>query len=321
MILGVTNMHDIGAGQLKLYLGEDDSSSNAYLLGLVNIAAFVAQSMKETIKYDACDENSWDLVNGKYPISNACGQLGQSYQDYTCSSEEAHMQCDIDIDMEITATTNAKWYGAPGPMKCGPKSKYPTTGFWDYSMQCNKPWDSPPAFCSDYEGQVAGGENPTTTANSNGRTDVEGCCWWGRGVIQTTGRCNFGKLNYFMGERAANEGRTSPYPTINFCRNPEAICSNPDHPELKWIAGLFYWMNSVQTYESGDYIYMERLKAFVIGGMTDVSFIDSVSGIVNRGCHNPPCQTGPVDGNAERRDNFAKALAAFGVISRRMLRN
>ena len=29
------------------------------------------------IQYDACDENSWDFVNGKYPLSNACGQLGQ----------------------------------------------------------------------------------------------------------------------------------------------------------------------------------------------------------------------------------------------------
>ena len=49
-------------------------------MGLVNIAAFLAQSMKETIKYDACDENNWDIIDGKYPLSNACGQLGQSYQ-------------------------------------------------------------------------------------------------------------------------------------------------------------------------------------------------------------------------------------------------
>lgn len=31
---------------------------------------------------DACDENSWDRVGDEkmYPISNSCGQLGQSYQ-------------------------------------------------------------------------------------------------------------------------------------------------------------------------------------------------------------------------------------------------
>ena len=30
---------------------------------LVNLAAFLAQSMKETIRYDACDENNWDSTN------------------------------------------------------------------------------------------------------------------------------------------------------------------------------------------------------------------------------------------------------------------
>ena len=60
----------------KFYIGEDVTNGHVY--GLVNIAAFLAQSMKETIKYDACDENSWDLVGGKYPLSNACGQLVSS---------------------------------------------------------------------------------------------------------------------------------------------------------------------------------------------------------------------------------------------------
>ena len=40
--------------------------------------------------------------------------------------------------------------------------------------------------------------------NGANRTDVEGCCWWGRGVIQiqTTGVCNYGMLNYYLGKRA-----------------------------------------------------------------------------------------------------------------------
>jgi len=81
--------------------------------------------------------------------------------------------------------------------------------------------------------------------NKTGRTDTEGCCWWGRGVIQTTGRCNFGKLNYYMGKRGADENRTVLYPDMDFCKNPEAICE-PDSPApLKWIAGFFYWLNDV----------------------------------------------------------------------------
>jgi hypothetical protein len=80
--------------------------------------------MKETIQYDACDgkkysilpvpfklsllltlknpvaiENSWDLVDGKYPLSNACGQLGQKYDEYHCSEEEKHMECPVDPNM------------------------------------------------------------------------------------------------------------------------------------------------------------------------------------------------------------------------------
>ncbi|MCS6902175.1 MAG: hypothetical protein NZX77_20725 [Polyangiaceae bacterium] len=43
-------------------------------------------------------------------------------------------------------------------------------------------------------------------------------------------------------------------------------------------------------------------------------FIDAVSGMVNRGFHNPPCGTGPVDGGPERRANFDKVLKAMGLL-------
>lgn len=49
------------------------------------------------------------------------------------------------------------------------------------------------------------------------------------------GICNFGMLNYFLGKRAADEGRESRYPHIDFCKDPGAICSREEHPELKWI--------------------------------------------------------------------------------------
>ena len=58
----------------------------------------------------------------------------------------------------------------------------------------------------------------------------------GRGVIQTSGVCNFGKLNYFLGKRASDDSRESRYPTIDFCKDPEAICSNKNYPELKWVS-------------------------------------------------------------------------------------
>ena len=120
---GLKIMQEVGVAGLKIYLGghENDSPLNnesnydcphCYMYGLINVAAFLAQAMKETIRYDACDENSWDRVGEDlmYPISNSCGQLGQSYQDYHCSEEERHMECPVDPQMTITAMTNAKWW-------------------------------------------------------------------------------------------------------------------------------------------------------------------------------------------------------------------
>jgi len=312
---GLKIMHSQGIAGRKLYVGGDDRSCrHCHMYGLVNVAAFLAQAMKETIRYDACDENSWDRVgrDKRYPISNSCGQLGQSYQDYHCSDEEKHMECQVDPEMTITAVTNARWWGAPGPLTCGPKSKYPQTGYWDYTGVCDDKWANPPKFCTAYEGQKGGTTvNDVAYANGAGRTDVEGCCWWGRGVIQTTGICNFGKLNYFLGKRAADEGREAKYPDIDFCRDPEAICSSKEHQELKWIAGFFYWVESVQAYDEGGWSYVEELHKFVNEGMQDDAFINAVSGIVNRGCHNPPCGTGDLDGGPERVENFQKVLSAL----------
>jgi len=312
LLAGLRVMYNDGVANKYFFMGDDTPNGHKY--GLVNIAAFLAQSMKETIQYNACDENSWDLVNGVYPVSNACGQLGQSYQDYKCSAEEAHMECPVNPNMKIKATTNAKWYGAPAPLYCGPKTDYPFTGFWDHAAECNKPWANPPEYCSEYDGQIAGAfNNNSPIPNSSGRTDVEGCCFWGRGVIQTTGVCNFGKLNYYLGARAASEGREARYPDINFCEQPDAICASEEHKELKWIAGMFYWVESLQSYNVGGWNYIDELKKYVDNGMSGNSFIDAVSGIVNRGCHDPPCATGDVDGKADRATNFYKVLSEFDI--------
>ena len=54
---------------------------------------------------------------------------------------------------------------------------------------------------------------------------------------------------------------------------------------------------------------MDQLHAFVDGGYSDYSFINAVSGIVNRGCHDPPCGTGEVDGVLERSGYFSTVLS------------
>jgi len=340
MIQGVKDMYERGVGGQRFWLGNDGEQNPDY--GLVNIAAFIAQSMKETIRYDVCDENNWDATTG-YAASNACGQLGQSYQNYNCAAGEEHMQCEVDPDMMIRASTSATWYGAPGPMFCAPRSVVPEAPKWSMSGSWCNPSNNydtnmtVPEFvdymnsgegCRDYEGQKDGKwefcpdggcpNHPAPAFGREARTDVEGCCWWGRGVIQTTGVCNFGKFNYFMGAKAAARGADALFPDIDFCRTPDAICTSTEHPELKWIAGLFYWMKEVQDYNQDGWSYQQALKDFVDGGFkglgTDSGLIRSVSGIVNRGCHNPPCAAGAVDGGAERAANFKKVLEAIGVV-------
>merc|ERR1712038_1055672 len=355
--MAVREMATRGVGAVRLWVGEGQN----HVYGLVNIAAFLAQCMKETIQYDACDENNWSdnsvvqKVGGTvYSSVSACGQLSQSYQDYRCTAEEdalagGQMACSVDPNMALRARTRADWYGAPPQMFCAPRSRVPKAPRWNYQPWCNPnvpPEEQPfpddvdldtyfayvnnASQCRDYVGMKAGGWtfSGCSAAGCEGseaplfgqpvaRTDVGGCCWWGRGVIQTTGVCNFGKLNYYLGKRAADEGRESLFPLVDFCQNPGSICQPGAPPELKWIAGFFYWLNAVQPYSSGDWNYFDKLRSWVDGGMNlaDTSFIDGTSGIVNRGCHDPPnCGTGDLHGGGARRENFKKVLQAMRLV-------
>merc|ERR1712072_1293705 len=153
LIAAVEKMTNTGIGEYKLLGGLSDAEAN---YALVNIAAFLAQSMHETIQYDACDENNWDQTTS-YTSANACGQLGQSYQNYNCPAGEEHMQCDVDPDMELVATTHAKWYGAPGPMLCAPKSKVPHAPKWNHgSPWCSKFDERTPFTGDDFFANVRG---------------------------------------------------------------------------------------------------------------------------------------------------------------------
>ncbi|PSW67651.1 chitodextrinase, partial [Photobacterium kishitanii] len=88
--------------------------------------------------------------------------------------------------------------------------------------------------------------------------------------------------------------------------------------EIKWIAGLFYWVTSVQAYsnDGGPYEgwnYYNELKRYVDSGLKGTEFIDDVSGIVNRGCPDSSCSTGAVHNVKERQDNFKLVLKKLGL--------
>ncbi len=345
-------MATTGIGNKVFHVGTNPKA------GLVNIAAFLAQAMQETIQYDACDENNWSIGLGvpNYPASAACGQAGQDYQQYHCSNAEKNLECPIDPAMIMKARTSAKWYGAPAPLFCAPKSLTGnTTPRWDYGGWCDpnisrtipsdatawinaNPKRPETLTCEAYQGQKAGSftfaectnnscwnTNNVDTAGGRRYSDVEGCCWWGRGVIQTTGPCNVGKLNYYLAGREYNNGSpiqtntAATYKDLNFCTNPEIIC-DPAHPELKWIAGMLYWMQSVQTvYGAWDYIALLERDAEAIfttpSGPEAKSLIDATSGMVNRGCPLLSCPSSGAVHEADKRfDNFKKAMGILKTI-------
>merc|ERR1712096_363542 len=85
-----------------------------------------------------------------------------------------------------------------------------------------------------------------------------------------------------------SEGRDALFPDIDFCKRPDRICNSTEHPDLKWVAGFFFFVKEIQMYPADDkyhFDYTAELKAFTDkGNIDDVAFINKVSGIVNRGC-------------------------------------
>jgi len=352
-LTGLNSMHNVGVAGEKFWLMDPTASDEQNAMyAKVAIAAFLSQSMQETIRFDACDENNWSEVkygaDVDYPMTASCGQLGQKYADYgtnPTSGRDHAYSCPRDNKMEQTATTHAKWYGAPAPIFTAPDAVLEEQGLlvngkvgrWTNSGHCNT---VPTAIdtskevferddCKVYVGQKAGSFIWDGTDQS-----VEGCGWWGRGVIQTTGRQNFGTLNHFVGRSHVDpdtigqtiDGTTveaapeNPlYPDLDLCSNPGLICSSVEHKEIKWIAGLFFWVSSVQAYndEGGayaDWNYYTELKKYVDNGMKGTAFVDAVSGIVNRGCPDDHCPiSGEVHAIEERRANFKLVLKKLGL--------
>ncbi|KAL7521361.1 hypothetical protein ACHAWX_006029 [Stephanocyclus meneghinianus] len=307
----------------------DPHAENSILYAIVNICAFLANAMVEAIQFDSCEEfngmatggnpsrngqivlSELNAVNGRYfPMSNACGQFGLLYHDKRhCFEVSANntidMACQVDATLEIDAAAHPKYnyqpeegkesrYRPPPPFYCGPKRRnHLYSGYWD-------------AYSAQFVRNVA-------YPSALGKTDVEGCCFWGRGALATKNVCNMGKLNYHLGKRAYLEGRPSRYPNIDFCRTPWIICDTVKvlenglaYPELKWMVAIFEWIDRIQSYDnvSTKWNYMTQLKMFVDRGVKDLKFIDTVSSLVARGCDDFYCATQPIPFMEQRKKNF-----------------
>lgn len=191
-------------------------------------------------------------------------------------------------------------WGAPPALKCGPNYSKPTT--WDFGVP---------------EAVNCGPNGTDACPNGAGDTDLSGCCWWGRGVIQTTGRCNVGKLNHFLGAGGKTDGLTTMYPDVDLCSNPNLLCEGPS--DLKWMAGFYYWIDKVQVtadaipapYNVPAFDFEKEIQEAVNGKDSD-SMAAKCSGLVNRGCASgTKCKAGEVDKLGDRKASTTLAVQEF----------
>jgi len=271
-----------------------EGTANEWKKGILNLAAFLANAMVESIQYDSCDENNWQGVNGMYAISNSCGQEGYSYEDEECSLD-FQSSCPVVSTMEVIAVNGPIGNSLPPPFQCKPGTN--SAGYWDSSL-----------------GKVV---TNAPYANDAGRKDIEGCCWWGRGALQTRGPCNIGKINFYLGKKGADMGRKTLYPSIDFCQFPEALCASADDKNLRWNSGLFEWAERIQRYNVDGWNYDTELNKFISEGMLSDSFITTVSRIVSRKCHIQGCSEFEVRMLDERIQNFFMIIDIFEL--RRLL--
>jgi hypothetical protein len=273
--------YGLGDGRY-FFLIDPEKGLSGFNAGLVNLAGFLANAMAEAIDHDTCEEFQWekDMATGRYAVSNSCGQNGRNYGTETCPPWQSFISCPVAADAKMQASIPAtseppfRFETKPPPFECIPRTVLPSAGFWEEST--NKL------------------NNKTSYPNSYGRTDIEGCCYWGRGVLHTRGSCNFGKLNFHVGSQAAAENRPSLYPDLNFCSDPGLICTDEERTmDIRWIVGMFEWVDRVQDYYDStlDWHYMRELYKYVDGGMLDDSFIEKVNLILARGCHLYPCSS------------------------------
>ena len=163
------------------------------------MAAFLSSAMEEGIRIDSCDEFNTDAIYGtNYPLSNACGQYGRSWDLEECSGMEP-FHCALDKTMETTAVDTVE--NSMPPFTCRARTMngdFP--GFYDAinnlvdeSEFCDlNSWSDhnllSPTISRSHLTHHLPLNRSAPYANTVGRTDIEGCCWWGRGALLTRGR-------------------------------------------------------------------------------------------------------------------------------------
>lgn len=206
------------------------------------------------------------------------------------------MTCDVNINATIAAASTFKNGNlTPPAFQCRPKKNSDDfSGYWDSNT-----------------GEIV----ISAFTNRFGRTDVQGCCWWGRGVMMTRGTCNFGRINHYMGVSAISSGYVNYY-DVDFCVYPEVVCDSPYSKDLRWAVGYFEWIDRVQTF-NGTRSYMDEMENLIESGFNETyveRFIDIVGWALPVSCAQASWSCDPsVDRRLidERRDNFLTLINAL----------
>ena len=90
-------------------------------------------------------------------------------------------------------------------------------------------------------------------------TSTEGCCWWGRGPTQLTGRHNMKMFENWLHDNSNIVGTLS----TSICSNPGILCEinkkTNKNISVVWLGSLFYWITSVQNVQE----YKPQLNKFM----------------------------------------------------------
>ena len=130
----------------------------------------------------------------------------------------------------------------------------------------------------------------------------------------TKGTCLYGKLNYHLGKAKAQRDGEAMFPNVDFCNDPGQICAGFDSIPLRWISGMYHWMENVQKYDNGGFNYKNELVRYVNGGLTNTKFFDGAANIHVLGCHKTNCSsTKSLTDMDARVRAFETVMSLFGL--------
>ena len=209
-------------------------------LALGHIAVFLGQAKQESTSVGICDELSWGPEQATFPGRPGCGQRGKTYA--FPSSTETWGQ-------GVLYCLNGKNNPKPGSFAC-PLADPPNVGYIEGAQAAD---GADPMFCG-----------------TSGTLD---CCWWGRGMIQITGQCNYGKFQHWYGSQLG----------MNVCGDPSQICDNDVYPLAKYWAAFGPWVGGISNNWCG-YDFQANLRRWGRHGFRKGdSFVTRVGGLLNQG--------------------------------------